>query len=53
VTAVGRGKSQIEGDNNALKLLAVREATAESAIVYRHFSYGSDSGGHLHAKHSG
>ena len=53
VTAVGRGKSQIEADNNALRLLAAREATSEPTIVYRYFSYGSDSGGHLHAKHSG
>ena len=53
VTAVGRGKSQIEADNNALKLLTAREATIEATIVYRYFSYGSDSGPHsLHAKHS-
>jgi hypothetical protein len=43
VTAVGRGKSQSEADNNALKLLDAREATTEPAIVYRYFSYGSDS----------
>lgn len=52
VTAVGRGKSQIEADNNALKLLTAREATTEATIVYRYFSYGSDSGAHLHAKRS-
>ena len=44
VTAVGRGKSQDEADANALKLLNGREATTEPAIVYRYFSYGSDSG---------
>jgi len=43
VTAVGRGKSQNEADTNALKLLNTREATTEPAIVYRYFSYGSES----------
>lgn len=43
VTAVGRGKSQNEADRNALKLLTGREATTEAVIVYRYFSYGSDS----------
>jgi hypothetical protein len=52
VTAVGRGKSQNEADNNALKLLNVREATTEQAIVYRYFSYGADSGWSPHAKRS-
>jgi hypothetical protein len=52
VTAVGRGKSQNEADANALKLLNAREATTEAAIVYRYFSYGSDSGAPLHAKRS-
>jgi len=50
VTAVGRGKSQNEADSNALKLLNAREATTEPAVVYRYFSYGSDSGGHSHLK---
>jgi hypothetical protein len=50
VTAVGRGRSQNEADNNALKLLAARDATAEAAIVYRYFSYGSDSGSRSRAK---
>lgn len=50
VTAVGRGKSQAEADNNALKLLAGREATTEPAIVYRYFSYGEDSGRRSHAR---
>jgi hypothetical protein len=49
VTTVGRGKSQIEADNNALKLLTAREATTEATIVYRYFSYGADSA-QLHAK---
>jgi hypothetical protein len=44
VTAVGRGKSQAEADNNALKMLSERDATTEEAIVYRYFSYGDDSG---------
>jgi hypothetical protein len=44
VTAVGRGKSQNEADANALNLLTGREATTEPSIVYRYFSYGSDSG---------
>jgi hypothetical protein len=50
VTAVGRGKSQIEADNNALKLLNAREATTEPAIVYRYFSYGEDSGSRSRTK---
>ena len=52
VTAVGRGRSQNEADENALKLLNAREATTEAAIVYRYFSYGSDSGTGSHAKRS-
>jgi hypothetical protein len=52
VTAVGRGRSQNEADANALKLLNAREATTEAAIVYRYFSYGSDSGGPSVAKRS-
>jgi hypothetical protein len=50
VTAVGRGKSQNEADANALKLLTEREATTEEAIVYRYFSYGSDSGMRSHSR---
>lgn len=52
VTAVGRGKSQNEADRNALKLLKVRDATTEPAIVYRYFSYGSDSGTRSHSNRS-
>ncbi|HST29599.1 MAG TPA: hypothetical protein VLK27_02025, partial [Chthoniobacterales bacterium] len=52
VTAVGRGKSQNQADSNALKLLNGREATTETEIVYRYFSYGSDSGGRSRAKRS-
>ena len=52
VTAVGRGKSQNDADANALKLLNAREATTEEAIVYRYFSYGSDSGTRSHTKHA-
>ena len=43
VTAVGRGKSQMEADEKALKLLNEREATTDEQIVYRYFSYGVDS----------
>ena len=52
VTAVGRGKTQSEADANALKLLTGREATTEPSIVYRYFSYGSESGTHSRAKRS-
>jgi hypothetical protein len=52
VTAVGRGKSQNEADSNAINLLNGREATTEASIVYRYFSYGSDSGARSRAKHS-
>lgn len=52
VTAVGRGRTQAEADANALKLLNGREATTEPSIVYRYFSYGSESSGHSRAKHS-
>jgi hypothetical protein len=51
VTAVGRGKTQSEADQNALKKLTDREATTEAAIVYRYFSYGTDSGSRPAAKH--
>jgi len=46
VTAVGRGKSQMEADRNALKKLNDREATTDEQIVYRYFSYGTDSTAH-------
>src|SRR5437763_8778684 len=52
VTAVGRGKTQSEADRNALKKLTDRDATTEEAIVYRYFSYGSDSGARSRAKRS-
>jgi len=51
VTAVGRGKSQDEADQNALKKLNDREATTEATIVYQYFSYGSDSGARSDTKH--
>jgi len=50
VTAIGRGKSQIEADRNALRKLIERDATTESQIVYRYFSYGNDSGSSKTAK---
>lgn len=46
VTAVGRGKSQMEADQNAFKKLNDREATTDEQIVYRYFSYGADSTAH-------
>ena len=52
VTAVGRGKSQMEADEKALKLLNEREATTDEQIVYRYFSYGADSTGHPRGKRS-
>ena len=50
VTAVGRGKSQMEADQNAFKKLNDREATTDEQIVYRYFSYGDDSGVHQRAR---
>jgi hypothetical protein len=44
VTAIGRGKSQPEADQNALKKLIDRDATTDEQIVYQYFSYGEDSG---------
>ena len=41
--AVGRGKSQGEADKKALSELNEAGAGAEQKIVYRYFSYGSDS----------
>lgn len=43
VTAVGRGKSQYEADQIALKKLNERKATTEERVVYRYFSYGTDA----------
>jgi hypothetical protein len=43
VNLVGRGKSQAEADKNALELLNEARANTEQKIVYRYFSYGSDS----------
>jgi hypothetical protein len=43
VTAIGRGKSQKEADEKALKKLGDRQATTNEKVVYRYFSYGSDS----------
>jgi hypothetical protein len=50
VTAVGRGKSQMEADQKALEKLNDRGATADEQIVYRYFSYGVDSTAHPRAK---
>ena len=46
VTAVGRGASQPEADEKAFALLKANGGTGEPQIVYRYFSYGSDSGVH-------
>ena len=43
VTLVRRGKSQVEADANAFAELNKDGATAEQKIVYRYFSYGTDS----------
>lgn len=43
VNLVGRGKSQAEADKKALELLGEVGASAEQKIVYRYFSYGTDS----------
>ena len=51
VTAVGRGKSQVEADQKALTILNDREATTDEQIVYRYFSYGDDSTVPRRAKH--
>lgn len=51
VTAVGRGRSQDEADRNALKKLSDRDASTEAGIVYRYFSYGSDSSAPSTATH--
>jgi len=43
IHGVGRGKSQAEADRNALELLDAAGAATEEKIVYRYFSYGSNS----------
>src|SRR4051812_44625902 len=45
VAVIGRGKSQRDADQNALKKLKRAEpATTSVNIVFRYFSYGADSG---------
>jgi hypothetical protein len=56
VTTIGRGKSQNEADENALKQLNERKATADERVVYRYFSYGTDAGTgptNRHTRHPG
>jgi hypothetical protein len=48
VTAVGRGKSQAEADQNVLEKLKEAQAM-DGQFVYRYFSYGSDSTAHQHS----
>ncbi len=43
VNVVGRAKSQAEADRKAFDLLNQTGAGAKQKIVYRYFSYGSDS----------
>ena len=43
VNVVGRGKSQKEADEKAFEQLKTSSATKDQKIVYRYFSYGSDS----------
>lgn len=50
VTAIGRGKSQNEADENALQKLNDTEVTTNQEIVYRYFSYGTDSAPSLSPK---
>jgi hypothetical protein len=50
VTTIGRGKSQTEADENALKKLNDTEATTNEKIVYRYFSYGADTAMHPRRK---
>ena len=49
VTAIGRGKSQLEADRQVLQKLDQAEATREQRIAYRYFSYGTDSKVHQRA----
>ena len=51
ITAVGRGRNQAEADQKALALLTATGVTTDQQIVYRYFSYGSDSGARRTAKH--
>jgi len=47
ITVIGRGNSQREADQHALKKLnGAALAIANVNIVYRYFSYGADSGKH-------
>lgn len=43
VNVVGRGKTQREADEEALRQLKRAGATEKQTIVYRYFSYGGDS----------
>jgi hypothetical protein len=58
VTAIGRGKSQTEADQNAFEKLKAADAATNEEIFYRYFSYGADSPAHhsrthRHAKRTG
>jgi hypothetical protein len=50
VTAVGRGTSQAEADKKALALLNANGVTENEQIVYRYFSYGTDSTAYRRAR---
>jgi len=43
VTAVGRGNSQAEADSKVFARLKEMDCTEDEQIVYRYFSYGTDS----------
>jgi hypothetical protein len=43
VNVVGRGKSQADADKKGFELLGKAGASTEQKIIYRYFSYGSDS----------
>jgi hypothetical protein len=43
INVVGRGKTQKDADANAFKQLMQNGANANQKLIYRYFSYGSDS----------
>jgi hypothetical protein len=43
VSVVGRGKSQVEADEQVMKLLRQSHASTDEQIIFRYFSYGADS----------
>jgi len=43
VSMVGRGKSQLEADEQVMRLLRQSHAATDEQIIFRYFSYGADS----------